>query len=189
MNHENPIKLVLEAVPKIVQVLAPLSPEERQRAIAAAMTLFGEPVPAQNTILKAHPEQHLASEGGISGKAVAWMKRNSITREQLDHIFSIDHDAIDVIASSMPGKSKRQQTSQAYVLCGLRSFLQTGELSFADKDARELCVNKGCYDSPNHSNHMKAFGNLLSGSKDSGWKLTYPGLSEGAQIIKQLLPV
>jgi hypothetical protein len=101
-------------------------------------------------------------------------------------VYSIDLDGIDVIASRMPGKSKRQQTVQAYVICGLRAFLQTGELGFTDKDARDVCNKVGCYDSPNHSNYIKALGNLVGGSKDSLWKLTNPGLGESAQIVRLL---
>jgi len=186
-NPENSIKLVLEAIPKIVHVLTPLSSEERQRTISAAMLLFGETAPIPSASLKTlKPEEHLPDEGGISGKGLSWMKKNALTREQLEYVFSIDLDSIDVIASNLPGKSMRQQTVHAYVLCGLKSFLRTGETSFSDKEGRELCDKVGCYDSPNHSNYMKAFGNFLSGSKETGWKLTNPGLNEAAQIVKQL---
>jgi hypothetical protein len=182
-NPENPMKLVLEAVPKIVEVLAPLSSEERQKVIAAAMLLFGEPAPKMPS-----KELPLVATDGISGKALAWMKKNSITREQLDHVFCIENDSIDVIASKMPAFGKRQQTVQAYIVCGLKSFLKTGEPTFSDDEGRELCSKVGCYDVANHSNYRKAFGNFVSGSKDAGWRLSNPGLSEGAQIVKQLAP-
>jgi hypothetical protein len=176
-------KAVAAAVVKLEQILRPLVPEDRQRAVTAAMTLFGDvPVSAKRTNQEEPPQ----SEGGISGKAVAWMKKNGITREQLEHVFSIDNDAIDVIASKMPGKSKRQQTVQAYVICGLRSFLLNGELGFTDKDTRDLCNKVGCYDSANHSNYIRALGNLVSGTKDAGWKLTNPGLNECAKIVREL---
>ena len=178
-------KAVAAAVVKLEQILRALVPEDRQRAVTAAMTLFGEPALIPK---KQNQEEAPQPEGGISGKALAWMKKTGITREQLEHVYSIEDDVIDVIAAKMPGKSKRQQTVQAYAICGLRSFLRTGELGFTDKDARELCDRVGCYDSPNHSNYMKALGNLVSGTKDSGWRLTNPGLSECAHIVKQLLP-
>jgi hypothetical protein len=126
--------------------------------------------------------------GGISGKAIVWMKKNSITRDQLEHVFSVEDNSIDVIAARMPANGKRQQTLQAYVICGLKTFLRTGEPAFTDSEARELCSKVGCYDVANHSNYRKAFGNLLNGSKDSGWKLTNPGLSEAVKIVKALIP-
>jgi hypothetical protein len=187
-NLENKMKLVLEAVPKIVEVLSPLSSEERQRAIAAAMLLFGEPVPNIASGKTPIKDQNLQAEDGISGKALVWMKKSSITREQLDHVFSIENDSIDVIASKMPAFGKRQQTVKAYIICGIKSFLKAGEPAFSDEEGRELCRKVGCYDVANHTNYRKAFGNFIGGSKDSGWKLSNPGLSEGAQIIKQLAP-
>ena len=114
------------------------------------------------------------------------MRKNQISREQLDQIFSIDDNAFDVIAAKMPGKSKRQQTVEAYIICGVKAFLQTGEPNFTDKEGRQLCQKIGCYDRPNHYNYIKAFGNRIGGSKDSGWKLTNPGLTDAAQLIKQI---
>jgi hypothetical protein len=182
-------KSVLAAVPKLVEVLTPLSAEDRQRAISATMILFGQP-PATSIAfskLEAHKE-HLEPSGGISGKAIGWMKKNSITQEQLEHSFCIETDSIDVIAARMPAKGKRQQTVQAYVICGLKSFLKTGDPAFTDAEGRELCGKVGCYDVANHSNYRKAFGNWFSGSKESGWRLSNPGLSEAAKIVKLLIP-
>jgi hypothetical protein len=183
-------KAVLEAVPKLVEVLTPLSPEDRHRAISATMVLFGQPTPTGNpTLAKAQiREEHTLTEDGISAKASAWMKKYGITREQLDHVFSIEADSVDVIAARMPATGKRQQTVQAYVICGLKAFIKTGEPAFTDTEGRDLCNKVGCYDVANHSNYRKAFGNLLSGTKDSGWKLTNPGLNEAAKFVKQLSP-
>lgn len=190
MSDEKPsTKNVVVAVPKLVQLLEPLSPDERQRAIAAAMILFGQSAPAQSGNQSGSHVGELHEVGeGICAKAANWMKKNAITREQLDHVFSIETDSIDVIAARMPESGKKKQTTQAYVLCGVRSFLRNGDLNFTDADARELCNRVGCYDGPNHAAYSTAFGNLITGSKESGWRLTNPGLSVGAQIIKQLAP-
>ena len=185
-DEKTSTKSVVAAVPKLVQLLEPLTPDERQRAISAAMILFGQSAPIQSG--NQFPgEPHEVGEG-ICTKAANWMKKNAVTREQLDHVFSIEADSIDVIAARMPESGKRKQTVQAYVLCGIRSFLRNGDLNFNDADARELCSRVGCYDAPNHAAYTTAFGNLITGSKEAGWRLTNPGLSVGAQIIKQLAP-
>ncbi len=114
------------------------------------------------------------------------MRKYNIDNAQLDHVFSVSSEEVDVIAAKMPGESKRQQTLEAYLICGLKAFLQGGEAKFEDKDARSLSQKLGCYDTANHYNYMKAFGNLLSGSKEGGWKLTNPGFERAAQLIKQL---
>jgi len=88
----------------------------------------------------------------------------------------------------MPEKTKAKQTVQAYVLCGIAAFLLTGEYGFTDIDARALCEKVGAFDLNNHATNTKKFTNLITGSKDSGWKITNPGLSEGAKIIKKLTP-
>ena len=188
-DEKSTTKNVVAAVPKLVQLLEPLSPDERNRAISAAMIVFGQSAPSQSaTQHGGHSgESHEVGEG-ICAKAASWMKKNAITREQLDHVFMIEADSIDVTAARMPESGKKKQTLQAYVLCGVKSFLRTGDTTFNDAEARKLCSTVGCYDSPNHANYTTAFGNLITGSKDAGWKLTNPGLSSGAQIIKQLTP-
>jgi hypothetical protein len=185
MNTENSISpLVVEAVPKLIAVLTPLSPEDRHRAVSAAMILFGQTTPSQKNV--GGGEESVQAENGISVKALAWMKKYAVTREQLEQVFSIESDSIDVIASKMPESGKRKQTVQAYVICGLKSFLKTGDPNFTDAEARELCINIGCHDMANHANYTKKFGSLIIGSKDAGWKLTHPGLAEGAKIVKHL---
>lgn len=178
----------VEAVPKLVHLLQSLSSEDRHKAVSAAMILLGDsPVYGGNT---APGKQGglIQPDSEISGKAQSWMAKNGITRDHLDHVFSIDQGAVEVIASHLPGSSKKQQTVQAYVLCGLKSFLLTGDMAFIDKDARDVCQKVGCYDSANHATYMKAFSNLIGGSKEIGWKITNPGLSEAAKIVRTLAP-
>ena len=193
MSTEHQIlKSVAAATPKLVQLLAPLTPEGRQRAIASALMVFGESLPTaprqKEKVTETDSDKHAAAGGGICQKAVAWMKKNALTREQLESVFLIDQNSIDVIASQMPQKTLAKQVVQAYIICGMATFLKTGELNFSDKDARELCERVGAFDATNHSTNTKKFGSLITGSKDAGWKLTNPGLSEGVKIVKQLVP-
>jgi hypothetical protein len=180
------LKSVVAATPKLVQLLTPLTPEGRQRAIASAMMVFGETPSFKKT--KEDDNDATTAGEGICPKAAVWMKKNVITREQLEHVFSIDKDAIDIIAAKMPGKGKAKQTVEVYVLCGVAIFLKTGEMSFTDECARKLCEKVGACDKTNHAANIKKFGNLITGSKDSGWKITNPGLLAGSKIIKQLIP-
>ncbi len=189
MKNEVPNTITaVDVVPKLVSLLLPLSNEDRQKAIAATMILLGQPVTAMETPTSFETSPDTINSGnGISAKGMGWMNKAKITRDQLDHIFSIEDGEVDVIAARMPGKSKAKQTVQAYILCGLKSYLMKGDTVFLDQDARELCQKVGCYDSPNHFNYTKTFKNLIAGSKDSGWKLTNPGLSEAANLVKGLV--
>jgi len=186
IKHSDPAAAA-DAVPKLVQILTPLSPDERQRAISAVMSLFGQPISSLGESRKdSATDETPTTVDGIHGKASGWMRKTGVTQAQLEHVFSIEPDAIDVIAAKLPGKSKRQQTVQAYLVCGLKSFLRIGDATFADKDAREICTKVGCYDSANHSNYLKAFGNLIGGTKDAGWRLSNPGLAEAAKVVNEL---
>ena len=178
----------VETVPKLMDLLIGLTPEERGRAIKAALVLLGDTGTIHENVGTGRP-QDVGSTGGegICGKAASWMKKEGITRDQLDHVFLIEPEGAEVIGK-MPGNSKRQQTVEAYVLCGLRAFLKDGSFGFTDKEARELCKKVGCYDSPNHYNYKKGFGNYISGNQQSGWKLTNPGLSHAATIVKSVAP-
>jgi hypothetical protein len=71
-----------------VEILTPLPYEQRQRAISAAMALL-VCLPLQWLHQAMHPRllPHL--------------------REQLDQVFSIEKEAVGVIASDLPGKGER----------------------------------------------------------------------------------
>ena len=85
-----------------------------------------------------------------------------------------------------PGKNGKEKTINAYVLTGVSAFLQTGETKFDDKTARDVCKTMGCFNEGNHAYYLKGRGNVLGGSKDSGWTLTGPGLKLGAELIRNL---
>src|SRR5262245_41473698 len=179
----------VEATAKIVQVLLDLDSDQRSRAVSAALVLLGEPNPER----KVHKDSksHYVPEdnsGELPPKAASWAARHSLELDQLHQVFSIDAEGVEVIAARAPGKSKRMQTIESYVLCGLRSFLANGDPSFADEDARAICKKLGAYDSPNHYNYVKGLGNLVSGGKDLGWKLSNPGLARAAEIVRDLAP-
>jgi hypothetical protein len=84
------------------------------------------------------------------------------------------------------GRNKKEQTYNAYVLVGIGQLLLTGDASFDDRAARSLCEKFGCYNSANHSTHLREKGNEFTGTKERGWTLTAPGLKRGADLIKDM---
>jgi predicted XRE-type DNA-binding protein len=123
---------------------------------------------------------------GISAKAQNWMKQNQLTMAQVERLFDVGTDGVTVIASEAPGKHGKDKTINAYVLQGVSRFLASGDAVFDDKDARKVCEHFGCYDNTNHAARLDEKGNLFTGSKSTGWKITAPGLKHGADLIKQL---
>ena len=175
METDKPI----DAMAKIVEILTPLSSEERTRVVQAAMVLLGRIRPRVGSAvgMKESPDEQPEWIVQLPLRARAWMKQNGITPDELQQIFHLADGGVEVIAPHMPGKSKKEQTYSAYILTGIGQLLVTGIPFFQDKVARALCENSGCYDSANHSVHLKNRGNEFTGSKDKGWTLTAPGLN------------
>ncbi|MEJ8820038.1 hypothetical protein [Lacibacter sp. H407] len=172
---------------KIVDLLLPFESEERHRVMQASFTLLGE------VNIKSKSKDNGSEEGeenevgnGFSRLVTTWMKQNGITNEAISEVFHIDGEKADVIASDIPGKFLKTKTINAYVLQGIADFLTSGIPNFDDKTARSLCENSGCYDTKNHAKYIREKGNVFTGSADSGWKLTSPGLKHGASIIKEI---
>ena len=180
-------KGIAEATTKIYEQLLGLAVEERGRAVRAALTMLGQPESDVRATETETQKQEDTSGGGFSDKAKAWIKKHNIGASALEEMFHLDGDRVELILGKAIGKSRRQQTVNTYLLTGVAEFLATGNPEFTDEIAREYCQHLGCYDSPNHSNYVKAFGNKITGSKQTGWKLTAPGLAAAAELIGSVL--
>jgi hypothetical protein len=172
-------KTVTQAVTNIVQELTDFTSEERHRIVRASLMLLGEASAEANN--GANSGQ--ADDGSLPAKARSWMKQHGLSTEQVSEVFHIGGDDIDIIAS-IPGKTKKEQVRNAYVLLGISRLLKSGETKFEDKAARELCEKGGFFDHTNHMKYMK--GSEFTGSRDKGWVLTAPGLKLGASLVAQL---
>jgi hypothetical protein len=176
-------------VTELYKLLEPHEPDVRERAIRAAMMMLGgnPQVTAPDKQLSAEAPEEEHDGPPLTPKAKSWMRGHGITREQLGHVFHLDGGACEVLPSEAPGKNGKEKTINAYVLTGVAAFLQTGEMKFDDKAARDVCKAMGCFNEGNHAYYLKGRGNVIGGTKDSGWTLTGPGLKVGADLIKKLV--
>lgn len=173
---------IIDVTTKVTNLLTPLNPGDRQRVMKASLTLLGEDASA---LQPPGTTTTTAPAGGgkhVNPKVTNWMRANALTETQLDQIF----DGGEVIDLNVPGRFAKEKTINTYVIEGIASLLATGEPTVDDKKARELCSKVGCFNSANHSVYMGQKGNVLSGSKASGWRLTGPGLTKGAQLVKEM---
>lgn len=175
------------AMSKVVEILSPLSSEERKRVVQAAFALLGEEVaPNSSSQSSDNHGKEVSSEAfpGVSAAAIPWLKKAGVTQDQLEQHLHFDGGTAKVI--SLPGGASKRidQVIHTYLMHGFAAFLATGEASFTDKEARDLCEHFGCYDATNHAKYVKEFGNKITGSKSSGWKLTAPGLTAAAELLK-----
>ena len=173
---------------KVVEILRPLSSEDRARVIHAAMVLLGdvEIAPPLDAGRRGYSRTRGKQAWCIAAARAGVDETIWHFRSQIQQVFHIADGAAEVIAVHVPGKNKKEQTYNAYVLTGLGQLLLTGSTSFQDKSARTLCEASGCYDSANHAAHLKDRGNEFTGNKERGWTLTAPGLARAAEIIKEL---
>lgn len=173
-------KTIAQIVGNIVDELSGLSSEERKRAVQAAMTLLGEePIKTSLQI-----EEVAIGTEHLNTRVRAWMKQNEISMDQLQQAFLIENGNAEVIAT-IPGSNKKEQTRNAYILTGVGRFALTGEQKFDDASARSLCQRFGFYDSANHAKSTKG-NSEFTGSSQSGWTITQPGLKAGAALVKTI---
>jgi len=173
-------------VTKLVGALDELkTSDERQRAIQAALTVFGD---TPQVMGKQPPASQENSGGGddipkeFSPAGSAWIRRSKLTVPSIEQIFHIDDAGANLISTR--GKGKREQTINTYLLTGVCSLLHSGKSDFSDETARQNCVSLGCYDMKNHSKTLGEFENKITGSKKAGWKLTAPGLIAAAALLR-----
>ena len=109
----------------------------------------------------------------------------NLSGEELDQVFHFySNGTFDLL--NVPGKSKREQTLNTYVLTGLGWYLASqGKRDFNDSMAREFCEQIGCYDQANHAAHLKSRGNEFTGDKIRGYTITNPGMKKGVALIKE----
>jgi hypothetical protein len=175
------------ALMTIISVLTPLSSEERHRTVDAAMLFLGE------TAKVPERKREIAAERGARGgtgedyreNIQKWMEKYSVSPEEFDQVFHFRDDGTFDIHGA-PGRSKKEQMLNTYILTGLGKFLTTSERTFDDATARGFCDTIGCYDAANHAVHIKNKGPEFSGDKKKGYSLTNVGVSRGAALVKEL---
>lgn len=181
-------KSITDATVKIHAILEPLESDERQRVMNAALILLGDqPTGAHTTASNggvSQGEDETPQTGDLPLAAARWVKKHGLTIDTLENHFHFDDGAVAPIELPGDGKAKREKTINTYLMQGVASLLQSGSAAFEDAVARERCNEFGCYDAPNHGRYLKQFGNLITGSKSNGWKLTAPGLSAAASLLK-----
>lgn len=125
---------------------------------------------------------------GVSPVARKWVVRNSLSANQLSAVFSLGLDEIDLVARSIPGKSKRERHKNVLLLAGVASYLSSGSARVEDASLREALGHYNAYDQPNFAKYMKEFAPDVSGTRENGYILTARGLAAAAEVIREMTP-
>jgi hypothetical protein len=176
------------ALTTIIGALQPLNSDERRRTVSAAMIFLGEDIGSQRQRRENAGTLEIQDEADASDypeRIKKWMKEYDISSEQLDRAFHFHDGTFDI--HDVPGKYKKEQTLNAYILTGLGKYLSTGERTFDDGMARQFCENIGCYDQANHASHLRNYkGPEFSGDKTKGYSFSNVGVRRGAALVKEL---
>lgn len=167
---------------KIHELVSELTQEDRRRVFGAVGTLCGDDeIVPRSPVAGSNAEQ---PPDGLPLRASRWLSQNQIPRERIEEIFHLDGPNVDLLLVDVPGRSKREQTINCYLLLGIRSLLATGEPTVVDADVVALCKQHKCHDVANHASYRKQIANLLAGDKAKGYVLSAPGLRTAAEIIR-----
>jgi hypothetical protein len=186
MPQSNFAKLVGD----IVDLLLPLSPEDRNRVLRASLVLLGDTADPIRDVLSSSPPSDApvtmnSSDFPLSTKAMRWTKQNGITVDQLSHLFHAAEGKLEIIAVDIPGKNNKEKVLNAYLLVGLSKFLETGTSDFDDATGRALCQSLGILNTKHHAEAFRGI-NEVTGSPSKGWTLTAPGLKRAALLVIDL---
>lgn len=184
--QKSPAELGLE----IYNILSPYPADVRQRAVQAALVALGEVLLPQRNLGAGTGAQQVdvTSEFGdlqLGPKALRWAQKHGLTRTMFDEVFHFTNGGVDVIATEVPGASKREMTVNCYLLLGARGLLKGDVPSLDDNDAIALCKRLAVYDKNNHTTNRLAVGNKMTGTKPA-FALTGPGEAAAADLIKQM---
>jgi hypothetical protein len=187
-DHPADVKATPETLTAIIKLLEPLSSAQRQRTVAAAMMFLGEaalqkPRQEASTTSTGAGNSDGEAEGDYSTHMAKWMKQNEISADELDEVFHFHQDGtFDLLHA--PGKSKKDQTVNTYILTGLGKYLAANDRSFDDATARSFCEKIGCFDKSNHAAYVKSQPEF-TGDKTKGYSITNPGIKRGAALVKE----
>lgn len=184
-NTDQPTSNPAELALQIYNLLIPLEIGMRRRVLQSAATLLGDSEEI-TSMSKSHPnEESEDSESKFGPKAMRWAQKHGITSEMLDEIFYWSGGGVEIIASEVPGNSKREKTINCYLLSGIRGLLRYDSPSLEESEVVVVCKRLTAYDKNNHPAHRQAVGNRMSGAKPE-FNLTGPGEIAAAELIRQM---
>lgn len=123
---------------------------------------------------------------GVSPVALKWMKRAGLTSKEMNRVFSIDLDEIDLTTPKVPGDSKRERVHNVFRLTAIAAYLATGAARVKHEDLKEACSHYDAYDVGNHAKYLKGLGREISGTKESGYTLTATGITSATRLIQEM---
>ena len=152
----------------------------------SAMTLLGESAASMDNSSGGGGVGSGGGGGAYGTKVARWMKQYEISDSTIEELFHKDGDTVEVIVGEVPGDGKRGESQNCYLLSGVRALLESDEPKFTEAAVVSLCKHMGCHDQTHHAKTRSSLGNIIAGSKTSGFTLPGPGLRAAAELVKAM---
>jgi hypothetical protein len=182
----NPTKSPAELALQIYNILVDQESDVRRRVMHSAMTLLGETALSPTAKPSAQQAEVGFDDVRLGPKAMRWIQKHAVTREMLEELYHLSDEAMDIIASSVPGATKREMAINCYLLSGIRGLLKSDAPTLDEAETIAVCKRLTAYDKNNHTTNRQAVGNKMSGSRPT-FTLTGPGETAAAELIKQMV--
>ena len=124
---------------------------------------------------------------GISAVGLKWMRRSGLDPKNLQSLFSLGIDDIDLVAEAVPGSNKKDRMRSVLLLKGIAAYLGSGAARITHEQIKEACLHYDAYDSTNFSKYLKSLSSEISGTKEAGYTLSARGLTAGTELVKEIL--
>lgn len=175
-----------DVVGGIYKLLEPLESADRLKVVRSAMTLLSEDATSMDNSTAGGEFKGGGGGDAFGTKATRWMKQYGISDLTISEIFHKDGDAVEIIVGDVLGDGKKGKSKNCYLLSGVRALLESDEPKFTEAEAVSLCKHMGCHDQANHSKTRSSLGNIVAGTKTSGFTLPAPGLRAAAELVKSM---
>lgn len=124
---------------------------------------------------------------GINAVALKWIRRSGLNTKELQNLFSLGIEEIDLVAKSVPGSSKRERMHNVVLLKGIAAYLGSGTPRMTYEQLKEACLHYNAYDMGNFASYLRSFSADAGGTKEAGYTLSARGLNSATELIKQML--
>jgi hypothetical protein len=201
-NKKNDTTPEIDAYRTVYLALKPLEPAAQLRVLrySAEMLDLKLEIPGVASPRERESEEGLSDhpattvlalerseDEGISTIALKWMKRSNLSSKDLQNLFSLGIDDIDLISKSVPGKSKRERLLHVLFLKAIAAYLATGAARVTYEQLKEAAIHYKAFDANNFAAHIKSFAADIGGTKESGYTLTPRGLSAATKLVQDML--
>ncbi len=195
----------IAAISKVYAALKELEPDAQSRVLAyvagklkVAAPIASEhgrvedssPAEKEHSVSNSEKGSELKEEhsdlDGISAIARKWMTRTGLSSAQLQKVFSLGLDEIDLIATSVPGKGRREKMRSVFLLKGIAAYLGTGVARFSHEQMKSTCLHYDAFDATNFAANLRGLSSEVTGGKSEGYTLTARGLAAGTDMVKDL---